>query len=410
VVVRPFFGGDGPDLVNSFDAWTTYPPCALDGRGVPTAVGLPAPMVLYFARTLDASTRALVAGLTTAPADGAAWRSCFTTITLLGANLTAAQDQYHTRHEEPDWNLGPNMQFYRLLEHMAGSHPAGAAVYYMEADNWPVGVNWLDAVVAETVAKTPFSVVGSTYSGHNWDLYPGDSIIKPALRHHLNGNAVYNTSHAAIRAMRAAFAADAAWAAAAHPSFDVAIAEYLLENQSVAVASLSAPPSDYKASSVLSNFATTLTLPDDIPVGTMLVHGGVFIQHWPTPNCRRSATPGWYPAQLLGPEAVSAMTLVVSDFGAGTMATFAASLDVARTALNASCARSAEAARGRPSSGYVFFLPSSSWTVSGFLPALTRTNTPEPRRNVLSPAPLSKHTAGTQTASASGSQTCVPCG
>jgi hypothetical protein len=352
VLVRPFFNGDADDMVASFDAWVTYPPCALDSTtGLPTAEGLPINLMLYYSGDINGadavSSRATIDQLLVD--DSAEWRKCFSSITLKGANLTADQDQYHSRMSEASWNVGPNMQFYRLLNYLGqdASFSDGDFMYYMEADNTPIAANWLDALVQEVESSKPFSVLGGRYSGHNWDNYPGDAIIKPALRYHLNGNAVYNVGHDVIQNVLASFTDDDAWAAAPHSSFDVAISESLLEAGGVVVADLETSPSEYKASSLFSNFATTLTLPQDVASGVNVVHGGVFVQNWPTPDCEQSATPDWYPAQPLSSSADATLTLVVSDFGdAGAVSGFMASLQSAREGVNAGCAAARVAAGG----------------------------------------------------------------
>jgi hypothetical protein len=135
----------------------------------------------------------------------------------------------------------------------------------------------------------------------------------------------------------AEFTDDVAWSSVAHSSFDVAISEYLLESQAVTVADLAASPSDYKASTFFSNFATTLTLPQEIPVGTKLLHGGVFVQNWPTPECPRPTSPAWYPSRPLSSTTDTSMTLVISDFGDGAIDTFMASLNTAREAIDPTC-------------------------------------------------------------------------
>jgi hypothetical protein len=188
---------------------------------------------------------------------------------------------------------------------------------------------------------------------HNWDGYPGDETIKPALRYHLNGNGVYDINHPLLQLALQRFVADEEWADSFHSSFDVAIAEVLMEEQGVSVEQLDASPhgyvavafsveailgsrydggervllrlqytallhsrqarrakqmltaihllftdgvTRYKASSILTNFATTLTLPQDIAPEVKVVHGAVYVHNWPTPSCTRHiGLPDWYP-------------------------------------------------------------------------------------------------------------------
>jgi hypothetical protein len=362
VLTRPFYAGDAQALKDSFDRWEQFPPCVLDAESnAPVARGLPIQMVLYYAReipsgngsiastvdadyagddvpeTMAASLSATIAQLLT-ETDSAEWRNCFTTITLLGANLTEAQDQYHNRRDEPTWNLGPNMQFYRMLDHMS-AHQDASIMYYMEGDSVPVATGWLDAIVVEIESSLPFSVLGGRYAGHNWDGYQGDTIIKPALRNHLNGNGIYDCDHSVVQTMVRRFKNADAWESTHHSSFDVAFAEYLIEEQHVAEVDLEASPHDYKASSILANFATTLTLPQDLPSTARVVHGAVYMHNWPTPNCTRHLDLEWYPAQPLfdatadNDDGATLLSLIVSDFGEGTIERFMRSLATAQHAV-----------------------------------------------------------------------------
>lgn len=329
VVVRPFFWGDAVDMVESFAVWNTFMyPCTFPSN---------IPLVLYYSGDIDHSAMRAIVDPLLLDVD-APWRVCFADVQLLGANLTTVQDQYHTRRNEPDWNLGPNMQFYRLLNYLVQDDSLPDVVYYMESDSVPIEREWLDALVAAVGANTPFSVLGGVYTGHNWDAFAAD-IIKPALRHHLNGNGVFDAGHNVIQTMMQRYPSDddGAWGETAHSSFDVAIAEYLLEEQSVEVATLAAYPSEYKALDLFANFATTLTLPQDIPNQTMIMHGGVFVQNWDTPDCPRPNTAAWYPAPSIDvPDVESHLTLVVSDFGDGAFESFAMAFDIVNN-VDSSC-------------------------------------------------------------------------
>jgi hypothetical protein len=139
----------------------------LDNENRPTHPALPIKMILYYAREAGSIAAAVAPILT--DTDGAVWRHCFSTISLLGANLTEAQDQYHMRHEEVSWNLGPNMQFYRMLDslhtHADSGSQAASMMYYMEGDSIPIATNWLDQLATEIEANQPFSVLGGRYAG-----------------------------------------------------------------------------------------------------------------------------------------------------------------------------------------------------------------------------------------------------
>ena len=137
-IYRPFFGGDSADLVASFDRWDLFPPCALDANTLmPTSEHLPVDMVLYYARNIssDSTVLSTIQGildtdLSDSAGNGKAWRNCFSKITAIGAHLTPEEDQYHTDMEDPTWNLGPNMQFYKLLRHISDSDSDVSKVFY----------------------------------------------------------------------------------------------------------------------------------------------------------------------------------------------------------------------------------------------------------------------------------------
>ena len=148
----------------------------------------------------------------------------------------------------------------------------------MEADSIPLITGWLDTLADEIEAKRPFSILGGRYTGHNWDGFPGDTIIKPALREHLNGNGVYDVNHPLIIRGLADFddSSGSTWATVLHSSFDVYFCELLMEVDGVAASDLGNVGHDYKQSPLLTNFATTLTLPQDIPADAEIVHGAVY--------------------------------------------------------------------------------------------------------------------------------------
>ena len=80
-----------------------------------------------------------------------AGQSGFNTISVLGGNLTSDEDQYHTRQDEPSWNRGPNVQFYRMVRYMTTQMQA-SVFYYMEGDSIPLAAGWLDALVCGLLA------------------------------------------------------------------------------------------------------------------------------------------------------------------------------------------------------------------------------------------------------------------
>jgi hypothetical protein len=329
VVVRPFYDGDVQDLADSFARFDSFAPCALDGSNNPTAAGLPVNLILYYSgdtASSDAtSTIAKLDGIVNNN-DNAAWRHCFETISIVSAQLSDAEDLYHTDQTDSTWNLGPNLQFYKLVEYMT-SYSSTDRFYYMEGDSIPIAANWLDALTAEVFAKAPFSVLGSRYSGHNWDKLTGVSgAISDALKYHLNGNAVYDVSHTLVLDALSAYTADTTFATTMQSSFDVRLAEMLINDPNDSLSGLgisegdleSNAASQYKQTALLANFATTLTLPHDIDSSAVkVVHGAVYLQNWPSPACPRELNPTWYPGLTMSEDSSSQakLTLIVSDTG-----------------------------------------------------------------------------------------------
>jgi hypothetical protein len=72
----------------------------------------------------------------------------------------------------------PILQFWRMiqwaqqdLQDSIWSSPEKTfdTFFYMECDTVPVQEEWLDVLRSEMIAKAPFAVLGSRYSGHNWN-------------------------------------------------------------------------------------------------------------------------------------------------------------------------------------------------------------------------------------------------
>lgn len=354
-MVRPFYAGDAQDLANSFDAFVAHPPCDLDGTGTPTQQGLPVDLILFYSGDDSVDTDVIdrlenVTGEGSGADLSAPWRSCFSSIVILGAGLTAAQDQYHDDMSDPTWNLGPNMQFYKMVEHMTDTHSSDMFLY-MEGDSIPIADNWLDTIASSVRQSRPFSVLGSTYKGHNWDPFEGTSIIGAALANHLNGNAVYDVTHRIVRRALATFEDDmATFGETRRSSFDVEFAEHLIDSENVPVADLALENNDYKMLGEVANFANTLTLPQDIDTNAAVIHGAIYVQNWPSATCPRQLNPSWYPGPAMSATLAtsddSKLTLVVSDFDDGSLATFMDSMDDARAAVAAAMANDSNVVAG----------------------------------------------------------------
>ena len=211
-----------------------------------------------------------------------------------------------------------NVQFYRFINWMREHMSTSETFFYMEGDTVPTQPGWLDAIRAEADARRPFAVLGSRYTGHNWDDYlnsssPGAEPVVPlSLQLHINGNAIYNVSHPFVmdvvdRELSLGFDG------VPHSSFDVRFCEVAVHEQGHTEATLE--QLGYKHTDVMSNFAGTLTLSDRVPATAVLLHGAWRVEHWAT----RASLPE---------NDAAGISLVVSDWGdTSSVAAFVASLN-----------------------------------------------------------------------------------
>ena len=85
----------------------------------------------------------------------------------------------------------------------------------------------------------------------------------------------------------------------------------------------------YTTSALMANFASTLTLPQDLPSTTAVVHGGQYLSNWPAEGCERdeAEVSTWYPNPSLHVTSQTSITLIVTDWGEGDIHQFIASMD-----------------------------------------------------------------------------------
>ena len=113
-VIRPFWDGDARTMAQTFDRWSdpAFVPCK---QNTVKALTRDRPdLILYYSKTIDrhySSVLELMQPVLDATPTSHPWRGCFDRIVLLGANLTAYQDQYHVQHGAGDhtWNLGKHV-------------------------------------------------------------------------------------------------------------------------------------------------------------------------------------------------------------------------------------------------------------------------------------------------------------
>ena len=262
-------------------------------------------------------------------------RSCFDSIYLLGANLTESQDIYRPSSGARDvtWNLGPNLQFYKMLQYY---DTAGVEVLYMmESDTIPLARDWLHDLLDAKEALRPFSVAGSRYSGYKWK--PLHDHIKRPLLNHLNGNSLYNLSAPLLRSVLDSFDVNE-WETVLHSSFDVQIAEVVYDIGYGAIDAAETPEQaeqsfDYKQTATMSNHAASIVVAQDICEECRFIHGAKYMRDWSTRCCAGDPYDTVYPKPCIAESESASLTLVVTDFGTGSIDTFMANLTRARQAL-----------------------------------------------------------------------------
>lgn len=210
-LVRPFGPRDVNALLSSFDLWSTKWPCVSPRNQV-----YDVELVLSYSRHVgqDRSRQTFNDALATRAVDeirakmlgerNSGWGECFTGLRVIEAGLDERSDHY-SRDEtgvptRMDWVEGPNGQFREnMAQLMALPGMDGEDGHYyelvmvMEADNQPQRTGWLNEVLDEIQANTPFALLGSKYKGHSWDGFK--DVMAPSLLNHINGNAVYNITH-----------------------------------------------------------------------------------------------------------------------------------------------------------------------------------------------------------------------
>ena len=333
MIVRPFSTSDVNSLIDSFDRWDALPPCT-----DPSQLSESVDLVLYLSRNVSSEDNRTLSVRTTVDAflqeavPAKPWRSCFNSVSLLGANLTEAQDMYRSSHGAHDvtWNLGPNLQFYFMLQYYATANVD--VLFMMESDTIPLAPEWLQGLLNTKGALGPFSVVGSQYSGYKWRFLR--SLLKRSLLDHLNGNALYNLSSPLLRSELDTFDVNE-WETVLHSSFDVRFAEVVYDEESgVDTPEEAEQAFGYKQTATMSNHAASFVVPQDICAETCFIHGANYMRDWSTRCCAGDPSyTGVYPKPCIADSENASLTLIVTDFGTGSLDTFMANLTRTRQAL-----------------------------------------------------------------------------
>ena len=166
----------------------------------------------------------------------------------------------------------------------------------MEMDSVPIEKYWLDSLMKEG-DEEDFAILGSRYRGYKWDAFYDE--LPTSLRTHINGNAVYNTSHVVLERLVTALELEAKTAGNTIP-YDLRMAQILEEaktgHRTASIQSPSAlplPPSysglfadlnldldqAVRETPRIGNFAATNMVPSYLE-SEIIVHGAKMYQPW----------------------------------------------------------------------------------------------------------------------------------
>jgi hypothetical protein len=283
-VVRPFSIPDSAKLSSSFAIWDDFPPC----MGDPSYV---ADLVLVFSQSLENSTSAMKAMSEVGSMfeDNQGFGGCFERVIGFGCNIETSLDVYDPARSDDLWVNGPNRAFERTFRAMQ----AGGYDFFlqMEMDSVPIQSFWLDTLIH---GSRDFAILGSRYRGYKWDSFYGD--LPSSLRTHINGNAVYNTSHIVTERLVTVLESEAKTAGNTVP-YDLRIAQILEEAKTGHQSSfhsstaLPSPPSysnlfsdvkveqSVRETDLIGNYASTNMVPPYLG-SEIIIHGAKMYQPW----------------------------------------------------------------------------------------------------------------------------------
>jgi len=223
-IVRPFCEFDAEALPTTFEVWNQLAPCRasaidldLNSESTRNKTDDPeryfddvtseimkdmvADVFLFYSQTFSENEVAIKAVDTIINQfnEPGGWSQCFANIYAIEANIPQELDLYIPSAQEElyNWVNGPNRQFeaaFRIIQ--SGEWGTYDGFYLMEGDSIPIKNNWIDVVLSEIEVNRPFAILGAKYNGDKWDNFYEQ--IPVSLLHHINGNAIYNTSHALL--------------------------------------------------------------------------------------------------------------------------------------------------------------------------------------------------------------------
>ena len=158
-IARTFSLPDASKLPESFDDWSTFPPCS----GKPK---YSADLFLVFSGSLNKSSD-VVSAINTVSSifkETTGWGDCIDKVIGIGCDIEPSLDIYKPQEfgTNPLWVNGPNRQFERTVRALQQSTDGPYDyMYLMGMDSVPIKPNWLDLLVGEIENKTrDFVMIG----------------------------------------------------------------------------------------------------------------------------------------------------------------------------------------------------------------------------------------------------------
>lgn len=192
-VIRPFSKNDYQGIGDSFSSWNKFIPCnASDKNNYDLYLSYSQDLENGYGLKYVSPVIKTIQDIFHTQKEE--WTKCFRKLYLHSCNIKSEEDIYkpYQYGENHLWVNGPNQQFMSIANLMNDTD-AYHSWYLMEMDSIPRKSGFLTALSEDIEKEQPFSILGSIYRGDRWDMFMNE--IHPFLKNHINGNAVYNTSH-----------------------------------------------------------------------------------------------------------------------------------------------------------------------------------------------------------------------
>mmetsp|Transcript_16549 Transcript_16549/g.20229 ORF Transcript_16549/g.20229 Transcript_16549/m.20229 type:complete len:735 (+) Transcript_16549:161-2365(+) len=212
-VVRPFGVDASKSLHDKFNIWNEFLPCHQSESTISSKTNASSyqnekqdddiviDLFLSFSRTYDdyidakISVDDIIHDFEVNKNQTDTWQGCFNGVIPIEARIHPEDDIYIPEEFNKNWKWvsGPNNQFVKTMRDItSGLFGSYDVAFVMESDVIPTRKDWLDKLLQEA-EQSEFAILGSKYSGNSWDNFL--DILPISLRHHINGNALYNITN-----------------------------------------------------------------------------------------------------------------------------------------------------------------------------------------------------------------------